>query len=402
MIDPELTKVLGRRILASVINLAVVGAVSLMVISVQAQRFVITQRNAEGNPVWPRYSPEGLRLTELDQTFNRALTIGDNFYVWNTAALFVSLLILTLTSLVVWVLIPASIGWSPGHRLLGLKVVTIEGEDPPLDGYLRRYVVGLIDLFPFVLPGLLGWLTASRNEHSQRIGDLSGDTVVIDANSEIRLIDAKAYVTRQNQMVDVEGALGGEAAAPTPTFSPDQVIAEAEAAQASPWTEPTPEPELQDLYIPTHIEPEPEPVAVDELAEGEIEADDSVPGTPDTDVEEVTAEASAEIRGAFDDAMPVVNPDDTEVTWAQPVSEPAPVWEPTPEMATEDAPNQSEPAEPGAPAESVPVGAAPVNGPTGDVAPTWSDDWQAWLFWDHVNERWLRHVEESDSWLPIN
>ena len=47
-------------------------------------------------------------------------------------------------------------------------------------------------------------------------------------------------------------------------------------------------------------------------------------------------------------------------------------------------------------------GQAPAGAPMSDVAPTWSDDWQAWLFWDHVNERWLRHVEETDSWLPIN
>lgn len=399
MIDPELTKVLGRRILASIVNLVAVGAISLMIISIQAQRFVITQRNSDGNPVWPRYSDEGLRLAELDETFNRALTVGDNFYVWNTPALFVSGLIITLISLVVWVLIPASLGWSPGHRLLGLKVVTMDGQEPPLDGYLRRYVVGLVDLFPFVIPGLLGWLTASRNEHSQRIGDLSGDTVVVDAKAEIRLIDATAYVNRTNQMIDVGGAIADQHAQfPNPTFSPDQVVAEAEAAQASPWTEPAVEPEKQDLYIPTHIDAPPETTHGDVPP---VETASDEPSAP-TPAGAVPGEVIAE----------------SEVIWSQPVAEPAPVWEPEPSAeqppgvptTAPATPETAAPAPVAAPAQpatqptAAQPGAAaqPAAGSQPAVAPTWSDDWQAWLFWDHVNQRWLRHVEDDDSWLPIN
>ncbi len=404
MIDPELTKVLGRRILASLVNLLLVGAASLAFIAAQAERFVITQRNAEGNPVWPRYSGEGRRLAELDDTFNRALTVGDNFYVWHTPALFVSGLIITLISLVVWVLVPASVGWSPGHRLLGLKVVTMDGQDPPLDGYLRRYVVGLLDLFPFVIPGLLGWLTASRNEHSQRIGDLSGDTVVVDANAEIRMIDATAYANRTSQMVDVGDAIADHRPKKGSGFSPEQVVAEAEAAQASPWNAPVVETEKQELYIPTHHDAT------------------------------VASDATADQSGAVASTEPeAAEASESEVTWSQPVSEPAPVWEPEsldgsqttdaasevtevaePEMAhamadatpsSGDGTQASEAAPAAvatASAANASVAAAAASSAPGEGTPTWSDDWQAWLFWDHVNQRWLRHVEDDDSWLPIN
>ena len=34
--------------------------------------------------------------------------------------------------------------------------------------------------------------------------------------------------------------------------------------------------------------------------------------------------------------------------------------------------------------------------------PVWSEKWRAWLYWDPKSQRWLRHDESIDTWIPIS
>ncbi|MFT7599968.1 MAG: hypothetical protein ACI8TP_002906, partial [Acidimicrobiales bacterium] len=34
--------------------------------------------------------------------------------------------------------------------------------------------------------------------------------------------------------------------------------------------------------------------------------------------------------------------------------------------------------------------------------PVWSDEWEAWLFWDEGDEQWLRHDIDNDQWIKID
>lgn len=68
-------------------------------------------------------------------------------------------------------------GQSLGKKAMGIKVVRLDGQEPSLSDYLLRAVFHLIDtIFSF---GIVAGLLVSSTEKSQRLGDLTANTVVI-------------------------------------------------------------------------------------------------------------------------------------------------------------------------------------------------------------------------------
>lgn len=68
-------------------------------------------------------------------------------------------------------------GQTIGKKLLGLRVVTIEGRPLGWSGSFLRNVLRIADLLPGTY--LLGLVTMFLNERSQRLGDLIAGTIVI-------------------------------------------------------------------------------------------------------------------------------------------------------------------------------------------------------------------------------
>jgi hypothetical protein len=86
-----------------------------------------------------------------------------------------------VAALAVLVVLPASVdGWTPGLRLVGLRVMSTAGSRARFRQHLIRTVAGIVDLVPFVVPGLLGWVVAARNETHQRVGDRAAGTMLVD------------------------------------------------------------------------------------------------------------------------------------------------------------------------------------------------------------------------------
>ena len=448
MIDSELTNILPKRIAASFIDLGIVGLLSALVASSQRKVFEFSSLLPNGKPNW---GPDELaELRVIDEQINRQITFGSSMWVWHGRGLALSVLALVVFSLVAWVLVPANTGWSAGHRIMGLRVTDKKGNKPPLDSYLRRYLVGILDLAPFVIPGLLGWFVASRNEHRQRIGDLSADTVVIDANKPLKLVDPDvdhAALTSQraareaadaaasadlNTMVNVDDAVSApetDLAAILPTGLSSS--ASGSATQEVP---------ILDLEVPAALNPNaappvPEPVdtvpsdaapsetapsetapsetvpfeAVAEEAPFDPVAEDreileirDIPEEPDSQSQFVSAleqvDASAEVEPEPDDDKP-------KPTWHMPEAEPAPVWDPSAVPAAnvqgaEKAENATAAA--AATATANPKPDSPEHDlASSELAPMWNEEWQAWLFWDPKNNQWLRHDPGANVWVPI-
>ncbi len=109
----------------------------------------------------------------------------------------------------------------------------------------------------------------------------------------------------------------------------------------------------------------------------------SVPATPSTPAPDpgLSSPIEAEAR--------TPRPADEISEWEMPVAEPAPVW-----SVDQPSTGQSEPA------------TTSVAGSTDEAVaagtPTWSDKWQAWLYWDPKGQRWLRHDKTIDTWIPIS
>ncbi len=82
---------------------------------------------------------------------------------------------------VVFTLAPVAFnGSTPGKRFFGLRVTTVAETSPRLDDHLIRAVVGLVDLAPFVVPGLVGLLSIRSSSRGQRLGDRLASTMVVE------------------------------------------------------------------------------------------------------------------------------------------------------------------------------------------------------------------------------
>jgi uncharacterized RDD family membrane protein YckC len=71
-------------------------------------------------------------------------------------------------------------GQSIGKKLMGIKVITMEGGQPSLSQYLIRWLFRLLDICLLFLPGFFSIILSER---SQRIGDMVAGTIMIDTRA---------------------------------------------------------------------------------------------------------------------------------------------------------------------------------------------------------------------------
>jgi uncharacterized RDD family membrane protein YckC len=172
-----LPNLLQRRVAAAAIDVALVAVAASFIFWTQAE--VIAVGTAEGTAI----VAAGLRSQPLGLLDGLGVTArwGDTVLVWRGAALAVSSTITLLLVVLLLALLPANTGGStPGLRLMDLRVTTSAGSPARLSQHLVRTAVGVVDLFPFAVPGLLGWLVAWRSPALQRLGDRVAGTVVVD------------------------------------------------------------------------------------------------------------------------------------------------------------------------------------------------------------------------------
>ena len=72
-------------------------------------------------------------------------------------------------------------GQSVGKRLIGLRVVRLDGREPQLGDFILRAVFLLVD-FVFSL-GMIGALLVSSSARNQRLGDMTAHTTVVRTSS---------------------------------------------------------------------------------------------------------------------------------------------------------------------------------------------------------------------------
>jgi len=438
VIAPSQTSVLPRRIAASAVDLFLVGILWLLVLYRLAVRFQIGQRRPDGTPIYTELQLQA--FAEIREGLNRGQVFGDYYYSLHGRGLVLGLLSLLIFSLIAWVLVPANTGWSVGHRAFGLVVTDKKGQKPPLDSYLRRYLVGIVDLFPYVIPGLLGWVIASRDENHQRLGDRSADTLVIEASADPlgempevtpTLIRPKAD---ENATTDrgIEEAVDA-ASPPPPVARPSGEADMVDLAQAlAPHTAKKVDPQadypvldLEDTTAVPTIETitgagggMPEDFDVEE--EFEIDAD------LDSDASAGAASGSGFVSSLTDHEASIK---ETEVeeqaettayaeTWHFPEAQDAPVWTPEPstgngpkipvsdtdagdteaDVRVEASAEVSLEANDATPQPANDEVAAAATAGMGD--PVWNEEWKAWLYWDAEGKKWLRHDGDS-GWIPI-
>lgn len=111
------------------------------------------------------------------------VNVGDYSLTGSKAGLFF------LASIVIWLLyyvvLVGRTGRTPGKALVGVKVVreTDETQPPGMGRAFIRQLVWLADSFPYLIPGLTGFIVAMTNPKRKRIGDMAAGTVVIQPSA---------------------------------------------------------------------------------------------------------------------------------------------------------------------------------------------------------------------------
>ncbi len=469
MIDPELTNVLRRRIWAFLIDLGTILVGTAIVWRTQLIAFPITARDMISDlPIFDANQQE--RLDEIAQNINTSFIFRETQYVLDRSGFILTGIFAVLLVLITTVLLPANTGWSLGKKLTGLRVVSQEGERPSIVAFLVRSIAGIVDLVPFVVPGLLGWLLARADDFHRRIGDRVAGTVVVPASAPLQFIDPEVHARRNelrriaersdavhdlDSMVQIDDRLN---LPPLPSVAPRPVD-----EPLQPATQPTATQPAAAAAAPSpYAAPAPVAAPVPEVATVDIGRADDRPATtvatPPSNVGTSADPAPDWLPPATAAApaprvpTPAPKPSHRRASapaddnWERPTPQPAPVWQPgapvadtakhlpsvdawpdddpivAPEPARAPWPTDVEPvviddrqhswsdavasssdqpasAESSTLTESAPpTQSSPLTGPDGTV---WNEQWQAWLFWDPINERWLRHDTDADRWVPI-
>ncbi len=391
MLDPASTKVLPRRILASLIDLGIFLFLGGLTLKTTALKFAITERDIDGN--WQQTASQFQQLKDLSfAQFVRIQEVGDTMYVFGGRNFWLGSLFVILLAVLVFLLLPAAIGASPGKKLTGLAVIDKEGQPASMGQHFIRAVVGIIDFLP--IGGLIGWAVASQDLHTRRLGDIAAKTYVVDSKKPLRMVDAAAWHRQKtalenplliddpsdlDSMVELNDRLG----MPGQPLADDFMDESLDVDDTS--FDPAPVDELD--------------FSVSELDEPEADVqDDSV---PDDSVPEVAAIA---------DAPPLPSRSPVETEWEVPIGTPSPTWsldELDSDLESTTVTASAVTASAATVATSTTAVSTAQNATANESAggsatdPVWSAEWNAWLYWDAARERWLRHDQVANQWVPI-
>jgi uncharacterized RDD family membrane protein YckC len=157
------TQVVGKRVAAFIIDALVSAAISVV-----AWFALTTQVSGK--------CPSG----------GGGFTIGDNcrgFVVGQSGKQTAWYAIIFAGWLVIYVILPGLKGTSPGKALMGIRLVNAEGQPPGVLRAFLRYILLIVDEFPYILPMLTGFIVALNSERNQRVGDMAAGTFVVDKNA---------------------------------------------------------------------------------------------------------------------------------------------------------------------------------------------------------------------------
>jgi uncharacterized RDD family membrane protein YckC len=167
----ESTKVMGRRVLAYIIDGILLSAVNVGVFFAMAEKDTdVVQKLTSGE-----YSP-------TDTTYGN-ITIGDHEWAIVGGKFWLYLAIgLAVFVLYDWVLQGLK-GWTIGKLITGIRTVKEDGTAPGIGKAVVRWFLWVADGFPYIIFGLLGFIVALTNDQRQRIGDKVAGTYVIEARA---------------------------------------------------------------------------------------------------------------------------------------------------------------------------------------------------------------------------
>jgi uncharacterized RDD family membrane protein YckC len=172
--DP--TKVIGRRVLATLID-AVLVLVPVIVLVTSSIEYLPEDRlDRSGAQFCDDYLDADSGRLCFDMT-----DVDDRVYFIDSAPNGANLLFLALSVLML-VVLQGLTGWTIGKLVTGIRTVRADGRPPGLLKALVRWLLWIVDGFPYLLP-LVGFITAVTTVGHRRVGDMAAGTYVVRASA---------------------------------------------------------------------------------------------------------------------------------------------------------------------------------------------------------------------------
>lgn len=179
----ESTKVMGRRVVAFIIDGIILTAVNVGVFFAMADKDTdVLQKLTSGE-----YSP-------TDTTYGN-ITIGDHEWAIVGGKFLLYLAIAFAVAVLYHWVLQGLKGWTPGKLITGIRTVKEDGTAPGIGKAVVRWFLWVADGFPYVIFGLVGFIVAMTNDRRQRIGDKVAGTYVIEARAMGQPVAAAADAT---------------------------------------------------------------------------------------------------------------------------------------------------------------------------------------------------------------
>ena len=144
---------------------------------------------------------QGIYLFLVFFLFGIMMNSRQRSYYGDTDYFSVTILIILILPLLVYHFLSELLmnGQSFGKKIVGVRVVKLDGTQPSVGSYLLRSLLRIIDISLF--NGLVAIITIAVSEKSQRLGDMAAGTTVIKLGTKVSLKDTILYKRVENYKV---------------------------------------------------------------------------------------------------------------------------------------------------------------------------------------------------------
>jgi uncharacterized RDD family membrane protein YckC len=172
--DP--TKVFGRRVAAVIIDILIIFVPTFLVASAQFEYIEVENLGVSGDVFCDRYLDEnGGACVDLTDVNDRVYFTDDTGGASNALGFALNFGLL--------VLLQAFTGWTPGKLLTGIRTVREDGQAPGFVKAFLRWLLWIVDGFPYFIPGLTGFIVGLTTVGHRRVGDMVAKTFVVRASA---------------------------------------------------------------------------------------------------------------------------------------------------------------------------------------------------------------------------
>jgi len=166
--DP--TAVFGRRVIAALIDALIVLVPTFLLASAEFEYLSVADLPVSAEQFCEDRMDDGQVCADFSDVDDRVYFADSSFPAatgWYWAA-----------NAILLVVVQAFTGWTIGKLLLGIRAVDEMGRPPGLLKALVRWLLWIVDGFPYVLP-LVGFIVGLTTVGHRRVGDMAAKTFVV-------------------------------------------------------------------------------------------------------------------------------------------------------------------------------------------------------------------------------